>query len=74
MEGPAAAKVRPFGAAAQTELRSLGLERGGGFKYVFDMGDDLVHALRVLQVDVPRAPGASYPRVVKTVGEAPPLC
>ena len=60
------------GSVSETELRELGLRRGKHFKYRFDYGDELIHIAEVLDSNVARVDAAEYPRVVESVGEAPP--
>lgn len=64
--------LRAPGSAAQSELRTLGLEQGKQFKYLFDYGDDLIHTVEVLDIHDPRDEDARYPRVVEKIGEPPP--
>jgi len=54
-----------------TRLQDLDLQVGQTFLYLFDYGDEWRFRVRVHAVN-PDAPEAKYPRVVESVGEAPP--
>ena len=47
---PSSIGAEPSGTAAQTEIRTLGLQKGNQFKYLFDYGDNLIHTVEVLEV------------------------
>ena len=64
--------LRAPGSAARTELRTLGLEQGKQFKYLFDYGDDLIHTVQVLDIHDRRNDDTKYPCVVEKAGEPPP--
>ncbi len=68
--GPAHA-MTGSGDAESTTIDALGLAEGRMFGYVFDLGDDWVHRVRVLAVE--QRPGRGrYPKVVEKVGDSPP--
>jgi hypothetical protein len=52
-------------------LDALDLTVGRRFGYVFDMGDYWEHIIEVVAVEE-HPPSSIYPRIVETVGEAPP--
>jgi len=54
-----------------TKLEYLNLELGQKFLYLFDFGSEWRFTVRVHAIN-PDAPDNEYPRVVETVGEAPP--
>ena len=56
--------------AELASLRSLKLRRNRRFMYLFDFGDELTFEVRVLSTDA--AVSVSSPRIVGSVGEAPP--
>ncbi len=52
-------------------IEELGLKVGKQFMYLFDYGDEWRFKLKVAAIN-PDAPDADYPRIVQSVGEAPP--
>lgn len=54
-----------------TTIESLGLEFGKTFMYLFDYGDEWRFKVRVYAIDL-NAPEDEYPKVVQSVGQAPP--
>ena len=58
--------------AGETEIGDLSLQKGSSFKYLFDYGDEIIHSIKVLEVYENKDSNASFPRLVKSVGEAPP--
>jgi hypothetical protein len=52
-------------------LGALGLARRHKFLFRFDFGDDHRFRVTVTDIQAQRSPGASYPRVVASSGEAP---
>jgi hypothetical protein len=57
--------------ADESRLGALGLVARKRFVYVFDLGDDLRHDVQVVGFDRAEA-GIQYPRVVESIGAAPP--
>jgi hypothetical protein len=58
--------------AGETEIGDLSLQKGSSFKYLFDFGDEIIHSIEVVEVYENDDPDASFPRLVKSVGKAPP--
>ena len=58
--------------AAETEIGDLSLERGSAFKYLFDFGDEIVHNVTVLDITEKDDPETVLPRMIRSIGEAPP--
>jgi len=52
-------------------IEELGLKVGKQFMYLFDYGDEWRFKVKVTAVN-PDAPDADYPRIVQSVGNAPP--
>ena len=55
----------------QAVIGELGLVKGHKFLYYFDYGDSHEFEVKVVGI-YPEAEPGKYPRVVKSVGEAPP--
>lgn len=55
-----------------TTLESLDLKAGKQFLYLFDYGDEWRFKVRVHAVNANADPEMEYPRLVESVGEAPP--
>lgn len=61
----------PLGSVKTTTIDDLGLTVKRALGYVFDFGDDWQHQINVDKIEP--APGrGKYPKVTKSVGEAPP--
>ncbi len=58
--------------ADETEIGDLALEKGSVFKYLFDYGDEIVHNIEVVEIYRNEDPAARFPRIVESIGEAPP--
>ncbi|CAK8714429.1 SEC-C domain-containing protein [Candidatus Electrothrix laxa] len=58
-------------AAAQTQLRDLGLKDKKTFLYLFDYGDELVHEVLVEGIRDKEENEKGFPVVIKKVGEPP---
>jgi hypothetical protein len=56
--------------SAKVRLGDLGLEPGQKIAYVFDFGDEWRVELTVARVDADD--GGAYPRLLESIGEAPP--
>jgi hypothetical protein len=65
-------EVSAPGNVLTTTLEELNLEPKQAFMYLFDYGDEWRFKVRVHAVDGNADPDAEYPRVVESVGEAPP--
>lgn len=57
---------------ADQTLESLNLKPKQTFLYLFDYGDEWRFRVRVHAVNEHADPDAGYPRLVESVGEAPP--
>lgn len=55
-----------------TTIESLALEVGQTFMYLFDYGDEWRFNIRVHAIDEAANAETEYPRIVESVGEAPP--
>ena len=58
--------------AAETEIGDLPLKAGSIFKYLFDYGDEIVHNVTVLDVFENNDPEPVFPRMIRSIGDAPP--
>ena len=58
--------------AGEGEIGDLLLRVGDCFKYLFDYGDKIVHTITVTNVSALPVPDPSLPKVVRSIGEAPP--
>jgi len=68
--GHARALGDPATRSARVRLGDLGLEPGQKIAYVFDFGDEWRVELTVARVDADD--GGVYPRLLESIGEAPP--
>lgn len=59
-------------AADEADIGDLSLVQGSAFKYLFDYGDEIIHAIEVLDIHENDDAGASFPRLIQSVGDAPP--
>ncbi len=62
---------RTGGRVDKTTLDALNLQPRDYFFYWFDFGDDWWHRVKVLKI-TENAPGGTYPRLIRVVGESPP--
>lgn len=62
----------PAGDVRTTTLADLDLERGQTFLYLFDYGDEWRFKVRVHAINPNADTSVQYPRLVETVGDAPP--
>jgi len=60
------------GDARKTKLEDLELEEGKEFMYLFDYGDEHRFKVRVHEIHEDAPEDVDYPRIVESVGEAPP--
>lgn len=72
MLGGLFADDEPAGDVRETELESLALQPGQSFMYLFDYGDEWRFQVKVDKVGGEIELGVEYPRIVQSVGEAPP--
>jgi hypothetical protein len=60
------------GSVLTTTIEELALKPRQEFMYLFDYGDEWRFKVRVSAIDENADPDAAYPRLVESVGEAPP--